>query len=324
MIKSRFYALGLLSLMWMTPDIGKAQTVDAGVPPSQSPSVSVGAPNDGQLLNGVAMPERGDGFVHNAKRPNREARYGTTETIAALVEAGRLFRNNPLSQHDTIMINDIGLPRGGTIPHHGSHQSGRDVDILFFYLDKKGKPFSPMGIPVDPKGQGWEFGELSDPKDDIAVHLDVPKLWAMVSALIEQEKAQIQRIFIAEHVRTLLIDFAIKSKAPISTRRRFESITCQPEHPHDDHLHVRFFCPPDDVPLGCLDTWPVYPWQEAYLKQYNVVAQMAQPKFRKPRGGRGSLVSKSIEKTAHKRVLEFLRARELWYVKPHPGREYCK
>ena len=27
---------------------------------------------------------------------------------------------------------------GGPIPHHGSHRSGRDVDVLFYLLDREG------------------------------------------------------------------------------------------------------------------------------------------------------------------------------------------
>ena len=49
---------------------------------------------------------------------------------------------------------------------------------------------------------------------------------------------------------------------------------CQPGFPHDDHMHIRFFCSPDDIEAGCLDTAPIFPWQKQSLKAAGVSAKL--------------------------------------------------
>lgn len=286
-------------------------------------STSLGGPGTGTLEGGVALPKRGPGFLHNPRRPNTAARYGTVEMVQGLVRASALVHNDfPKAR---LFINDLGFERGGPIAHHGSHQGGRDVDILFYLRDAHGKPTTPKGIPLDPKGEGWDFHDLKIGDDDVRVELDAEKTWRFMQALLETSADHVQRIFIAEHVRTLLLEQAAKAQAPANIIARFSDITCQPETPHDDHFHVRFYCSAEDIQKGCQDSNPWYEWRLAQLAALQVTPVAAKMKVRKSRTKpRSSPELTALYNAMHSRAREFMRARDIWAVRPHPGRRFCR
>jgi penicillin-insensitive murein endopeptidase len=317
---------------------GTSATTEAVVaaldPLTAEPSVStsVGGPSSGTLTGGVPLPLRAPGLVSNPRRPNPEAFYGTIETVRALVRAAAaVHRDLPGSD---LVINDIGFRQGGVIPHHGSHQAGRDVDVLFYYFDRQGRPFPSKGIPVDPEGRGWDFADLAVPRDDVRVRLDTARTWRFVQAMLEDDIAGtgglVQRIFVVEHVRTLLLAEAARVRAPRAVVARFSDVSCQPAVPHDDHLHVRFFCSDDDVRAGCADASPMYPWRRDQLRALGLEPVMAAPR---PSRGRSRTVSpeeavrEAIREAGgrvHDRVRSFLEQRAVWSVPPHPGRRWCR
>jgi penicillin-insensitive murein endopeptidase len=292
-----------------------------------SRSTSAGAPADGKLLGGVALPKRGPGFLHNPKRPH-DARYGTVELVQAIVKAAAaVTRELP---GIPLVVNDISLPEGGPIAQHGSHQSGRDADILFYVLDRDGAPLQSVGVPLDPEGAGWDFKELSVPEDDIAVRLDAPRTWRFMQGLLEAGGDHVQRIFIVEHLRTQLLVEAERAGAPLALRARFADVTCQPGTPHDDHMHVRFFCSPEDIARGCYDKPPIYPWHVEALAALGL-ASVLEPK--KSRAERDAEIAERTTTRAqarkragpmHANVRRFLAQRETWAKQPRPGREYCR
>ena len=290
-------------------------------------SVSVGAASYGSLFGGVPLPTDAPGLVSNPNRPNERAFFGTVETVRALVRAAAaLDADMPGSP---VVINDIGLPTGGPITHHGSHQAGRDVDVLFHYFDHEGEVFAAKGIPLDPRGRGFDFGDLAVPGDDVAVRLDVARSWRYVRALLEDPEAEVQRIFVAEHLRTLLLAEANRADAPRAIVERFEAVTCQPGYPHDDHLHVRFFCTIDDVRQGCADSGPYYPWRRAALREAELDFIRPTRPTRAERAAREARTTSEREARAaaprmHRRVRAWLDLREAWLEPPHPGRTYCR
>lgn len=314
-----------------TPEdaVGTPEPVDAPLDPlSASPSLStsIGGPSDGRLEGGFPLPAEGPGFRSNLRRPNPDAFFGTVETIRALVRAAAVVHEEmPGSE---LVINDIGFREGGPITHHGSHRAGRDVDVLFYYFDREGSPWPAKGVPVDPRGRGWDFGDLADPGDDVRVRLDVPRTWRLVQALLEGEdpSSPLQRIFLAEHVRTLLLDHAERVRAPQAVRDRFGDLTCQPGYPHDDHFHFRFFCTPEDVRAGCMDGGPMYPWRRQQLQADGVDAVMAPraPRARTTRGRERPTAAAAEPIRMHARVRTFLDQRATWSATPHPGRRYCR
>lgn len=290
-------------------------------------STSIGGPSNGTIRGAIPLPERGPGFRSNPLRPNASAYFGTVELVQALVRAALVVHEElPGSE---VVINDLGFAEGGPIPHHGSHQAGRDVDVLFYYLDRDGEPWLAKGVPLDRRGRGFDFGDLADPRDDVPVRLDRPRTWRFIAALIEHdlsaEETLLQRIFIAEHVRALLLDEAGRARAPSAVRERFEALTCQPSYPHDDHLHLRFFCSAEDLREGCADSPPLYPWRREQLRALGIEPVFA---TRAPRGRRAPTVTRRRARQAapriHPRVAAFLAEREGWSTAPHPGRPYCR
>lgn len=288
---------------------------------------SIGAPANGRLDGAVELPKRGPGYYHNPKRPE-QARFGTVETLQAIVRAAAVVeREMPGS---TLTINDIGLREGGPIAQHGSHQSGRDADILFYMLDAKRKPIPAVGVPLDPTGQGVDFKDLAVPGDDQKVRIDLPRSWRFMQALLEESPGQVQRIFIVEHLRNMLLAEAQRVRAPQSTIQRFDEVTCQPGTPHDDHIHVRFFCTAEDLKGGCEDSAPLYPWRVNELAAVGLEPVLAAtkrtPEERAARAARTTTAAEARRKAGpmHRNVVEFLKQREAWMKQPHPGRPYCK
>ncbi len=296
-----------------------------------SHSTSLGSPNNGTLVGGVRLPDRGPGFVHNDKRPD-QARFGTVELVQAIVSAAAVVgRELPGSG---LTVNDLGLEHGGPIHQHGSHQNGRDADILFYMLDQQGAPIPAVGVPLQPDGTGVDFNDLTTDADDVPERIDAPRTWRFVQALLEQPGGeQVQRIFLVEHLRSILLAQAERVRAPAAVRQRFSDLTCQPlGAPHDDHMHVRLFCSAQDIAQGCWDKPPIYPWHRQALHALGLA-----PVF-EPREARAEHARRAASKAARTttraqarekagpmrpKVRRFLDYRETWAKKPHPGRPYC-
>jgi penicillin-insensitive murein endopeptidase len=289
-------------------------------------SLSVGSPTEGRLETSVALPLEGKGFRFNPNR-NPDRRHGTVEMVQALVRAAGVV--DEAVPGGVLTFGDLSMPQGGPIGGHASHRAGRDVDVMFYLLDDdSGEPMASQMIPLEPDGTGIDFKDLTTGEDDVKVRLDVPRTWKFMEALVSDPNAHINRIFVVEHVRGMLLAHAKKVRAPKAARQRFADLTCQPSFPHDDHAHIRFFCSPDDIKAGCLDTRPIFPWHEQVLAKARVQAKIAGPRTTK----RPKLTSvddaakKAKEKLGafHPDVDAFLERRKAWAKKPHPGRKYCK
>ncbi len=304
----------------------EAESVDYLLSLDGSHSVSVGSTGNGHLIGGVPLPKNGPGFLHNPRRPE-EARYATVETVQTIIRSAAAVAD--AFPDSTLVVNDLCLSEGGPIAQHGSHQNGRDADILFYYLDSKRKPIPSVGVPLDPRGWGWDFKDLTIAKDDVRMQIDLKRSWRFMQALIENSGDLVQRIFIVEHLRTLLLQEAERVKAPRRVRARFELVTCQPSTPHDDHIHVRFFCTADDIKAGCQDNYPIYPWRRQALREVDVepvIAKRLNRRLRKSVKKRTTSPAEARKRAGpmHIRVKRFLDQRESWLPKPSPGRPYCR
>lgn len=295
----------------------------AGLPPA-SQSTSIGSPTNGHLEGGVPLPLAGPGFRHNDRR-SRDARYGTVEVVRAIARAAAAVAHElPGSE---LVVNDLGLANGGRISHHGSHRAGRDADILFFVRDDQGNSRPAVGEAIEPDGTGYDYKELATAADDVRVHFDAPRTWRFVRALLEDPDDSVQRIFVAEHLRAMLLTEAERAHAPPALLQRFAEISCQPGYPHDDHLHVRWFCSHEDIAKGCQDLPPLYPWRVAELAAAKLKPSLAQ---RSKSEDPAEVVTQQQAEAAvkqqspHPEVLAFLERRKAWEKQPHPGRPYCR
>ncbi len=307
----------------LTPEpAAKAATEALRIDWERYESVSIRNPNDGSLRGGVPLPLTAPGLRFSPSR-DPDARYGTVEVVRALVEAAarvdRELGGLPVT------INDLSLRDGGPIPRHRSHQSGRDVDVLFHQLDDQGTPIESVGAFFDPEGVGIDFKDLSTPTDDVRLRLDIPRIWLFLQALIEGEHAELQNIYVAEHIRTLLLRHARSIGAPNATVARFEALTCQPSYPHDDHFHFRFFCTPEDIEAGCRDSKPIYPWHRDRLAAAGVAPAPLAPK--RPQAQAPIVTHEQARAAAgpmDAEVIRWLELREQWMDKPTTGRAYCR
>ncbi len=289
--------------------------------PSSSASTSIGTVLEGRLEGGVPVPLNGPGFRHNPnKRPER--RYGTVELVGGLVRAAAIVHGT--LPGGELTINDLAAELGGDIPNHASHRSGRDVDVLFYLLDEHGNPRPGHAIPLDPEGGGTDYNDLTDPSDDKHVRLDVARTWKFVETLVLDPDAHVQRIFLAEHLRTLLLAHAHGSDAPKQAITRFGHLTCQPGFPHDDHMHVRVFCSPEDIRAGCVDGRPIYPWHEQYLVDEGVKAVVSDVRETPRPKLTSHAEARAKAGPMHPSVEAFLERRKAWLKQPHPGRTYCR
>jgi len=287
-------------------------------------STSLGGTASGELRGAVAIPDEGPGFYHNPIRPY-EARFGTVEMVQSIMRAAAAVA--AAIPGSLLTVNDIGLREGGPIRQHASHQAGRDADILFYSVDSRGEPIRSVGVPIDPKGEGTDFKDLADPSDDQPIKLDVVRTWRFAAAFIEAAGDDLQRIFIAEHIRSMLLAEAARVHADPAIVQRFADVTCQPSTPHDDHMHVRLYCTPEDMALGCRDGLPTYPYRLSALSALGLSPLMVtkRPDAR-ARAARTTTPEQAKKRAGpmHALVHAFLHQREAWLRQPHPGRPYCK
>lgn len=316
-----------------------AEATSATVPPppaeldpltlSGSRSTSIGSCTTGRLEGGVALPLHAAGLLpHPAKDPG--SRFGTVELVQGLVRAAAAVER--ASPGAPLTVNDVAREQGGEISGHASHRSGRDVDVLFYLRRRDGEPFVPSkAIPLDPEGRGTDYGDLADPADDVPVQLDVERTWSFVAALLADETTAVQKILVVEHLRSRLLEEARRAEAPAAVVQRFAEVTCQPRFPHDDHMHIRVFCSPEDVAAGCVDAPPIYPWRERELAAAGVEPVLAgrddddAPPQPRPRPKLKTIAQARAEAgPMHEDVVEFLDRREAWAKRPHPGRRWCQ
>ncbi len=296
-------------------------------------STSVGTPTSGHLSGSIPLPLRAPGLMFLPhKSPG--SRYGTVELVQGLVKAAAAVEGAAAGAPAS--IGDLSQHEGGALSGHASHRSGRDVDVLFYLVHEDGRPFVPAKfIPLDPEGRGTDYRDLADPDDDVPVRIDAERTWRFVSALLADTNADVQRILIVEHLRTMLLEEAARAKAPAALVRRFSEVTCQPRFPHDDHMHIRVFCSADDIGEGCRDTAPVFPWRTKELAKQGVKVVRAgkapaakttqSPAKPKPKPKLKTIEQARAEAgPMHADVEQFLDRRKAWASKPHPGRRWCR
>jgi len=230
---------------------GGATSRNQGGEPEPRQSVSVGTPFNGSLIRGEVLPARGSGYRMMQTTRERRARFGVSELVRLVQQsAHRVQRRIPGSM---LMVGDLSARRGGPIPHHASHQNGRDVDFAFYMVDRGGAPATAETfVPFDGNGYSVE--------PPMEYRFDTARNWALVEALLESEAAQVQWIFVADHLRTLLLAHAEESGAGRRALGRARQVLRQPStRGHWDHFHVRIYCP-DGSETRCLDIGPRWAW----------------------------------------------------------------
>jgi murein endopeptidase len=179
-------------------------------------SMSLGVAEAGRLINGVQMPE-GDAWT--IVDPTNA--WGTRETIDALTTVAREVHASFADAK--LRINHIGRQNGGWLRPHQSHQSGRDVDLGFFYREG-----------VNPGA----------PKQAREKEIDLARNWTLIRALVIN--ADVQFILVDKRVQKVLADYALaigEKKEWVDKLFLGADTLVKHARRHRDHFHVRFFAP---------------------------------------------------------------------------------
>jgi penicillin-insensitive murein endopeptidase len=243
-------------------------------------SVSVGTHARGALVRAVELPEEGAGYAVPPAWRRRDRRYATQEVVHWLTTAfAMVARQDPEA---IAALGDLSGRVGGRSIEHRSHESGRDVDIFFFAMDADGRPYHPQqamlrfgpdgrAVAWSPPVRGMRVREPVPP-----ARFDAHRTWALVRALVAAPGAQVQWIFIHRALGELLLAQASSEQDDAALIARAAALFHQPSdaQAHDDHMHVRVFCPPGDRLFGCVDRGPQRWWKKRWKEMGEPYAEI--------------------------------------------------
>ena len=216
-------------------------------------SISRGRPSQGFLIDGPRLPDSGEGFATVATWRERGNRYGTDEMVDLITGVGRQLAATVKGPR--LIVADLSKRGGGEARKwHRSHQTGRDVDLLYFMRDAEGAPIEADAMrPVGPDLKA---------KDGSGHAIDVPRTWALVKALVTAPEATVQWVFVYEPIALRLLEHAITTGEPEGLIAKARLAMKQPgdSAPHNDHVHVRIYCSDRDKSYGCVDFGPMELW----------------------------------------------------------------
>jgi len=194
------------------------------------------------------------------------------ELTAALERAARRVREH--DRRAVLGVADLSPLRGGKSVWHNSHQSGRDVDLIFYSTDAKGTPLAPPNrdmIRYDENGEPYVHEKNKDgyvEKDWRRRRFDVRLNWLLVEALLDDQSIRVQWIFVSNALKARMLRWATRKKRPTWLIEYGRVVMRQPGDSalHDDHFHVRIYCPRADSFRGCEDTGPVWQHEKKTFK----------------------------------------------------------
>lgn len=187
--------------------------------PASLGSVSLGRPQAGALFNGIQMPK---GSMWRLVNPVQT--WGTEETVDALIRVIK-YVNAKHPGTPPLYIGDISEKHGGHVRPHISHQSGRDIDLGFYYTT----------------GAHWF-------RTATRANLDLARTWTLIRAFIML--TDVERIFIDRRVQKLLRNYAASIGEDAAWLDSIFGGPRSTDHPliihepgHRSHLHVRLYNP---------------------------------------------------------------------------------
>ncbi len=200
--------------------------------PTKPKKVHASASGGARLVGAVQLPADKAYYLRHPKRA-----WGAPHVVGSTREAIAAVKRKHPSVH-RLAIGDISAQRGGRLSGHRSHQTGRDVDLGLYF----------QRVPK------------SYPKRFVAAHLaplDLAATWSLIEAFWRQSKRPggPVAIFLDYEVQGRIYQWAKKHGV---SRRTLQEVfqyahgrwarkgLVRHEPAHDDHLHVRFGCPPRD------------------------------------------------------------------------------
>ncbi|WP_433927712.1 penicillin-insensitive murein endopeptidase [Sorangium cellulosum] len=199
------------------------------------PASSVGHPNEGRLEGGVRLDTSRKDIRVVPAYAHADVRWGLPALVGMIERAARgVARRYPGA---VLEVGDLSRQRGGEVHRHGSHESGRDVDLGFYALDARGKQVhAPFFLRFNAR-----LASTNMP----GARFDVPRNWLLVQHLLTDPRARVSHIFISDPLRHALVTHAKRIGVSRALIVRAQLAMMQPtgSEPHDDHMHVRISCP---------------------------------------------------------------------------------
>ena len=238
-------------------------------------SVSIGTHSRGALRHAAKLPLSGKGYIVPDRWRRRSRNFGTDELVALVARTAR--RVNRQFPHATLGVADLSPLGGGKTPEHHSHRSGRDVDLIYYATDMRGRAITPqrmisfdatgVSIPLQASRLPVETTELGAS----VLHFDRRRNWALIRSLVTDPVVPVQWIFAGRAIRRQLLDYARRKNEPRALIERAAIVMHQPRDAgsHADHIHVRVFCAQNDRQFGCTDRGPKR-WLKKSIKYVDV------------------------------------------------------
>lgn len=221
-------------------------------------SRSIGWTSRGLLLGGAEVTE--SALVRHPEGDQERGWFWGTTELVSLVHHVASRVDEAVPGGPRLQVGELSRKGGGDIPGHRSHENGRDVDLGFYFIDRRGEPIETDSfVPVRWHGKAAYRGKR--------IRFDDERNWRLVEALLSQTEVPVQYIFTHPTIRKRLLRTAHRLRAPAEIRERVKRVMLRAgtSNPHRNHFHVRVYCDPDDVP-GCRDRGVVWKWvPDAFL-----------------------------------------------------------
>ncbi len=217
--------LSIVSLALATPTGARER--------SQTPAPkSIGSPTEGRLEGAAELGPS----PTLALRHKRGAHWGLPRLVGMLERAAA--RVNRLYAGSVLVVGDLSERHGGDISGHKSHESGRDADVGFFFVDANGKSLR--------RGDFLQVNEHGNSRKKSSLSFDVARNWALVESFVTDREARVEHIFVSNAIRAQLLAHARRKGTYLPVLHRASLAMKQPRRglAHDDHFHVRIACPP--------------------------------------------------------------------------------
>lgn len=211
----------------------KASMKKPAEPPARADSV--GPPNEGRLEGGIRLDVTKPYLRGTPMHPSVDTRWGLPALVHAIDHAAKAVAKKYPGA--VMNVGDLSLRRGGELPRHHSHESGRDADLGFYIVDAQGKPLSrPTFTKIDDKLKAEEVP---------GARFDVARNWLFLQNLLLDRNARVSHVFVAEPIKHALLAHARSRGVSHGLYVRAALVMMQPTGglPHDDHFHVRISCP---------------------------------------------------------------------------------